>query len=94
MIHPSKRGIYCDLCGKEVLIENDSITYYSINMKKVISRRDMPPDADDVLDMDFCEECHQKMRDRIYKVSLINDEKRKQYGQQNSIRSNGSNLRK
>jgi hypothetical protein len=79
MIHPSGKGIYCDLCGKEVLIENNSITYYSSNVKKVISEKNMPNNIQDVLDMDYCESCYKIFYDRVYKVSLINDEKRKSY---------------
>lgn len=79
MMHPSRKGIYCDLCGKEVLIENGEITYYSINMKEVVARKDTPPVSEDTLDLDFCEECHQKLRERVHKVSLANDEKRKEY---------------
>lgn len=80
MIHPSNKGIYCDLCSKEVLIQSNEITYYTINMKKVITRKNMPKDVNDVLDLDFCETCYQKFYDRVYKISLINDEKSKKYG--------------
>lgn len=80
MHHPSRRGIYCDLCGKEVLIENDSITYYSINMKMVSSYKDKPREVQDALDLDFCEDCKQTIYDRVYKVTEINNEKRANYG--------------
>lgn len=80
MYHPSKRGIYCDLCGREVLIEKDSITYYSINMKKVTSYKDRPNDISDALDLDFCEQCKQIIYERVHKVTITNNEKRDQYG--------------
>jgi len=85
MIHPSRKGVYCDLCGAEVLIKEKEIQYYTINMRKVIARKDMPHDIEDTMEMDFCEECHTKLYERVHKVSLINDEKRKSYGRKNNI---------
>lgn len=86
MYHPSRKGIYCDLCGKEVLIEDQEITYYSINMKRVVSRDSMPNDVEDVMDLDFCGDCHAKMHERVLKVAEINNQKRAKYGK--SIRPN------
>jgi len=88
MFHPSSQGIYCDLCGKEVLITDDQIEYYSINMKRVIDHKDRPKDIEDVLDMDFCDECHSRMRERVLKVTEVNNKKRAQYGKRKSIRPN------
>lgn len=79
MLHPSRNGIYCDLCGKEVLIESDKIEYYTIDMKKITTRKGMKLELEQSIELDFCLECHQKFYDRVYKVSLVNDEKRKQY---------------
>ena len=79
MIHPSRKGIYCDLCGSEVLITKGKIEYFSSNIKKVITRQ-TASEVDDVLDIDMCENCYRKLYDRVYKVSLVNDEKRKRYG--------------
>ena len=93
MIHPSRKGIYCDLCGKEVLISKEEITYYTIQMKKVTSRKDIPPDVEDSLDMDFCVECHEKLYDRVHKVSLVNDEKRKNYARIHRSTSGTDNIR-
>lgn len=79
MFHPSRQGIYCDLCGEEVLIKRDKVEYYSINMKKVSVHRNMPKELDDVLDIDFCENCYLRMRERVLKVSEINNQKREKY---------------
>lgn len=83
MFHPSSMGIYCDLCGDEVLIKHQEITYYSINMKRVIARDKQANDVEDVLDLDFCEKCHKTLRERVLKVSEINNKKREQYGRRN-----------
>lgn len=79
MLHPSRKGIYCDLCGKEVLIESDMIEYYNIDMKKVIAKKDSKIELEQSIELDFCVDCHQKLYDRVHRVSLSNDEKRKNY---------------
>lgn len=87
MFHPSRRGIYCDLCGEEVLINDKTkeIKYYSINMKSVVARDKMPNDVNEALDMDFCEKCHNTLRERVLKVSEVNNKKRENYGRTNNI---------
>jgi hypothetical protein len=76
MINPSRKGIYCDLCGAEVLIKNSSIEYFSSNFRHIVSKSNSNS-TDEVLDVDLCSECYQKIYDRVYKVSLENDKKRK-----------------
>ena len=81
MFHPSRKGIYCDLCGDEVLIEcSKEILYYSVNMKRVTARDKIAHEIEDVLDMDFCEKCHKTFHNRVLKVSEENNKKRDQYG--------------
>lgn len=85
MYHPSRKGIYCDLCGDEVLIKDaKEILYYSVNMKKVVVRDKMANNVEDVLDMDFCAKCHKTFHDRVLKVSIENNKKREQYGRNNN----------
>lgn len=84
MFHPSRKGVYCDLCGKEVLIKNNGIEYYTINMKKVVSQENMPSNIEDVLDVEFCSECYSRMRERVLKVSEINNQKREKYARKHS----------
>jgi hypothetical protein len=82
MFHPSRKGIYCDLCGDEVLINETKkeITYYTVNMKSVVTRDRVAQEIKDVLDMDFCEKCHGILRERVLKVSEVNNKKREIYG--------------
>lgn len=82
MIHPSRRGIYCDLCGLEILIENNQIEYYSIEIKKVINSKNSKS-IEEGVEMDVCEKCHSILYERVHKVSIINDQKRKSYGKNN-----------
>lgn len=84
MFHPSRQGIYCDLCGAEVLAQRDKVEYYSINMKKVTVHKNLPKDIDDVLDIDFCENCYLRMRERVLKVAEINNQKREEYARKHT----------
>jgi len=88
MLHPNNNGIYCDLCGKEVLVSSDGIEYYSINMKRIIQNANSPKDIDDVLDVDFCHDCYLRMHQRVLKVAEINNKKREKYARQKPFRSN------
>lgn len=82
MFHPSRKGIYCDFCSDEVLISNGnkSITYYLMNVKKAVVTENMPHDIKDTLDMDICEKCHERFKERVLEVANVNNKKRESHG--------------
>jgi len=75
MLHPSRQGIFCDLCGKEVLISDKSIKYCGVNIRQVESFAKRPNDVNDVLDIECCSECFEPLRNKVAQVAKENNQK-------------------
>jgi hypothetical protein len=78
MIHPSKKGIYCDLCGLEVLLNKGTVNYYNSNIKHIIANKEKIT-PEDVLDIDICEKCYKELHQKVYKISIENNKKVESY---------------
>ena len=61
MIHPSRRGIICDLSGKHVLKSDGNLVYYSVSIDKV---SESSSEDEHVLDLDISEEIFNKWQEQ------------------------------
>lgn len=60
MIHPSKKGIICDMSGKSVLAQGGKVEYYSVSIDRI---SDVNGD-DHELDLDISEDVFKKWQEK------------------------------